>query len=334
MKKLQFGLSGMGRIGKVHLQNVQQHSATVSIKGVYPANIKAKKWVEEQGVNHFYETFEDLVNDPEIDAVIIASPTAFHAEQIILAAQAGKALFAEKPIDLDREKVTKVLQVLQQTHVPFFLGFNRRFDPSIEQIKKNILNGHVGTPEIIKITSRDPAPPPLTYIPSSGGLFLDMAIHDFDMACHLMDQKVTEVYSTASVFGDPNIGKLGDIDTAVTTLTFENGAIAVIDNSRHAAYGYDQRIEVFGSKGLCGMDNHRINQSFLANAKGMHQPVPPNFFIERYAASYAKEMTLFVEHLLHKTKPSVGAIAGLRALDLALAAQQSVAEKKAITVSI
>lgn len=334
MEKLQFGLSGMGRIGKIHFQNVQQFGFPVSIKGVYPANIKAKVWVEEKGVSQFYKQFSDLVKDPDIDAVVIASPTAFHAEQIILAAQAGKAIFAEKPIDLDREKVTQVLQVLQQTQVPFFLGFNRRFDPSVEQIKKNITSGQVGIPEIIKITSRDPAPPPLSYIPSSGGLFLDMAIHDFDMACHLMDRKVIQVYSTATVFGDPQIEQLGDIDTAVTTLTFDNGAVAVIDNSRHAAYGYDQRIEVFGSKGVCGMDNQRINQSYIANNQGMLQPVPPHFFIERYTASYAKEMALFIDHLLNNKRPTVGAVDGLRALDLALAAQQSVAEKRVIPVSI
>jgi len=334
MKKLQFGLSGMGRIGKIHFQNVQQFGFPVSIKGVYPATIKAKAWVEANGVSHFYEDFHDLVKDPDIDAVVIASPTAFHAEQIIMAAQAGKAIFSEKPIDLDRDKVTKVLKVLQQSQVPFFLGFNRRFDPSVEQIKKDIASGQVGIPEIIKITSRDPAPPPMSYIPSSGGLFLDMAIHDFDMACHLMDQKVIQVYSTATVFGDPQIAALGDIDTAVTTLTFENGAIAVIDNSRHASYGYDQRIEVFGSKGVCGMDNHQINQYYLANNLGMHLPRPPHFFIERYTDSYAKEMKVFIDHLLNNKRPTVNANDGLRALDLALAAQQSATKKRVITVSI
>ena len=332
MKKLQLGISGLGRIGKIHLQNIQQNEAA-RIKGVYHSNPTTKAWAQQQGVNHFYKYFSDMAQDPELDAIIIASPTAFHAEQITVAAQAGKAIFAEKPIDLDRYKVNQVIQVLQQTQVPFFLGFNRRFDPSVMQLKKKIEEGEIGTPEIIKITSRDPAPPPLDYIPSSGGLFLDMAIHDFDMACHLMDQPVVEIYSTATVFGDPAIGQLGDIDTAMTTLTFANGAIAVIDNSRHASYGYDQRIEIFGSKGLIGMNNQRIDQVYTADGKGTHQSVPPHFFIERYAASYKNEMALFIKSLHQNNPPLVGAADGLRAMDLAIAAQQSITKKQLISIS-
>ena len=186
MKKLQLGISGLGRIGKIHVQNVQRNSASAVIKAAYHTNPNSKDWAQLQGVTHFYDEYKELIEDPAIDAIIIASPTAVHAEQIILAAKAGKAIFAEKPIDLNREKVNEVVRVLEETKVPFFLAFNRRFDPSVEDIKKTIVEGKIGTPEIIKVISRDPAPPPLAYIPSSGGLFLDMAIHDFDMAFHLM----------------------------------------------------------------------------------------------------------------------------------------------------
>ena len=295
MKKIQLGISGMGRIGKIHTQNVQRNSAPVGIKAAYHTNPNTKAWAQLQGVTHFYDHYKELIEDPAIDAIIIASPTAVHAEQIILA-------------------------------------FNRRFDPSVEDIKNTIVEGKIGTPEIIKVISRDPAPPPLAYIPTSGGLFLDMAIHDFDMACHLMNQEVVQVYSTGTVFGDSEIKKLGDIDTAMTTLTFANGAIAVIDNSRHAAYGYDQRIEVFGSKGLCGMDNQRINQSYTADATGKHKAIPPSFFIERYEASYQREMDLFLDCILQNKPQPVGAIDGLRALNIALAAQQSVKENRVVSL--
>ncbi len=332
MKKIQLGISGMGRIGKIHTQNVQRNSAPVGIKAAYHTNPNTKAWAQLQGVTHFYYHYKELIEDPAIDAIIIASPTAVHADQIILAAKAGKAIFAEKPIDLNREKVDEVMRVLEETKVPFFLAFNRRFDPSVEDIKNTIVEGKIGTPEIIKVISRDPAPPPLAYIPTSGGLFLDMAIHDFDIACHLMNQEVVQVYSTGTVFGDSEIKKLGDIDTAMTTLTFANGAIAVIDNSRHAAYGYDQRIEVFGSKGLCGMDNQRINQSYTADATGKHKAIPPSFFIERYEASYQREMDLFLDCLLQNKPQPVGAIDGLRALNIALAAQQSVKENRVVSL--
>tara|TARA_A100001015_G_scaffold297879_1_gene379910 strand:+ start:176 stop:1174 length:999 start_codon:yes stop_codon:yes gene_type:complete len=332
MKKIQLGISGLGRIGKIHVQNIQRNSTSVGIKAAYHTNPNSKNWAQLQGVTHFYDDYKELIEDPAIDAIIIASPTSVHAEQIILAAKAGKAIFAEKPIDLNREKVNEVVRVLEETKVPFFLAFNRRFDPSVEDIKKTIVEGKIGTPEIIKVISRDPAPPPISYIPSSGGLFLDMAIHDFDMAFHLMNQEVVQVYSTGTVFGDSEIKKLDDIDTAMTTLTFANGAIAVIDNSRHAAYGYDQRIEVFCSKGLCGMDNQRINQSYTADSKGKHMAIPSYFFIERYEASYQKEMDLFLDCLLQNKPQSVGAVDGLRALNIALAAQKSVKENRVVSL--
>ena len=208
------------------------------------------------------------------------------------------------------------------------VGFNRRYDQSMQKIKKSIKNGTIGTPQIIGITSRDPAPPDINYLKTSGGLFLDMAIHDFDMACFLNENPVESVYSTGSVFGDKQIENLGDVDTAVTTLNFENGSIATINNSRKAVYGYDQRVEVFGDLGMCATNNQLPDNHFIADENGIHTPRPIGFFLERYADSYRSIIKEFISCLIEKREMPNGINAGLNSLHISLAAKKSFQEKE------
>ena len=234
-----------------------------------------------------------MLND-EINAVIISSPTSLHSEHIIQAINAGKAIFCEKPIDLSLERVKKIHALVNELKIPFMVGFNRRYDPSLMKVKSDIKNGVIGKPQIIKITSRDPEPPSIDYIKTSGGLFLDMAIHDFDIACFMNQQKVISVYSSGSVFGNYKIKKLGDLDTAITTLTFENGSMASIDNSRKSAYGYDQRLEVFGDLGITASNNKLTDSHYFADSDGIHNSLPLGFFIERYSESYLLILKKFI----------------------------------------
>ena len=210
------------------------------------------------------------------------------------------------------------------------VGFNRRYDQSMQKIKKSIKNGTIGTPQIIGITSRDPAPPDINYLKTSGGLFLDMAIHDFDMACFLNENPVESVYSTGSVFGDKQIKNLGDVDTAVTTLNFENGSIASINNSRKAVYGYDQRVEVFGDLGMCATNNQLPDNHLIADKNGIHTPRPIGFFLERYADSYKSIIKEFISCLIEKTEMPNGINAGLNSLHISLAAKKSFQEKRVV----
>jgi len=333
MKKIKLGIVGLGRIGIVHLNNVFTKLNNAEIYAASNVNEKIKPYLKEIGLSKFYNKFQDLVNDSNVDAVIIASPTNLHTEHIIHAIKSGKHVFCEKPIDLSFEKVSELVYKVNLSGVKFMVGYNRRFDPSFIKVKEYITSNKIGVPQIVKITSRDPNPPPLEYIKNSGGLFLDMAIHDFDMARHLINDEVYSVYSSGKVFGDSGIEKLGDIDTAITILTFINGAMATIDNSRKANYGYDQRIEVFGSKGMSGIDNKLNDNHFYADSKGIHKSKGMSFFIDRYAESYLNEMKHFIECILNDTKPKITGEDAILSLAIALAAKKSVMEKRVVLIS-
>ena len=329
---LNFGIVGLGRIGKVHLSNIQRYCTNAKVIAASPVKSKDKEFLNENGVESHFDHYDQMIKEPKLDAIIIASPTAFHYEHILLAAKAGKHIFCEKPIDLNYEKVKTVSEMVASAGIHFMLGFNRRFDPHIMQLKKAIKMGKAGTPRIIKITSRDPDPPSIDYMKTSGGLFLDMAIHDFDMACYLNKQKVKTVYASGNVFGAPEIKKIGDIDTAVTTLTFENGSLATIDNSRKAAYGYDQRVEVFGNLGMSASKNQLPDNHYIANSDGIHTARPLGFFLERYADSFIAIIQEFIFCLLKQKKINNGIEAGLNALLIALAAKKSLNDKRAINL--
>lgn len=333
MKTIRVAVAGLGRIGKIHLDNLCRSVDGVEVLAVMDVSNEAPKLAEEYGIPRVFADFEKLLAMDELDAVIICSPTDLHAEHVVKAARAGKHIFCEKPLDLSLDKVKEVLKVVEDCGVELMLGFNRRFDPDFEKIRSLVESNEVGDPQIIKITSRDPGPPPLSYIKSSGGMFLDMAIHDFDMARYISGKEVREVFAAAAVKVDPGIGEAGDFDTAVTTLIFEDDSLAVIDNSREAVYGYDQRLEVFGNKGMAAADNKFPNSHRLLTKGGTSADLPLHFFLERYQESYQKEMKLFIQAIQSGEKMPVGAKDGLMSIVIGLAATLSAKEKRAVKIS-
>ena len=330
---INFGIVGLGRIGKVHLSNVQRYSSHAKVIAACSAENKHKAFLKEYGVSLYFDTFEAMLKVPEIDAVIIASPTAFHYQHIHQAVQARKHIFCEKPIDLSYEKVKNIKEIVSEAGIHFMLGFNRRFDPHVKQLKNALDQNEAGSPRILKITSRDPEPPPLEFIQHSGGLFLDMTIHDFDMARFLVGDEVAQVMAHGTVFGELDMENFDDIDTAVVTLIFKNGCMVQIDNSRYSPYGYDQRIEVFGPKGKIATQNILEDALQTTNATGHHTARAQYFFIERYADSYRNALLHFVHTLENRQSPDPGAEDGLAALAIALAAKKSLKENRPITLS-
>ena len=268
----------------------------------------------------------------DIDAVIIASPTAFHFDHIKIAAREGKHIFCEKPIDLSYEKVEMVRELINKSGIQFMVGFNRRFDPHINQLKSAYDNGQVGNARILKITSRDPKPPSLDFVKNSGGLFLDMTIHDFDMARYIVDDEVIQVTANGNIFGDLQLKEYDDIDTAVITLIFKKGCMVQIDNSRYCAYGYDQRIEVFAENGRLTTNNILENSVQISDSSGHHAARAKYFFIERYVESYKNILVNYVQNLLENKPSSVTVEDGLAALSIAIAAKKSLLKNQPITI--
>ncbi|MCJ7820676.1 MAG: inositol 2-dehydrogenase, partial [Bacteroidales bacterium] len=256
-----------------------------------------------------------------------------HARYIEDAAKAGKHIFCEKPVDLSLEVIKGAIDTAKAAGVKLMIGFNRRFDPNFSKIKQLVIDGKIGEPHILKITSRDPAPPPAEYSAVSGGMFMDMTIHDFDMARYITGSEVTEVYAKASVLVDPEIGKAGDVDTAIITLTFANGAIGVIDNSRKAVYGYDQRVEIFGSKGMVSADNNYPENHRYYSNDGVHGSLPLNFFMDRYLEAYANEMKIFCNAVINDLPLPVDGNDGLMSVAVALASKKSYLENRPVKLT-
>ena len=269
-----------------------------------------------------------LLDDPEIDAILIGSPSSEHAPQLIECAEAGKHIFCEKPIAINPEIIRNALAEVDKSGVKLQVGFNRRFDPNFSAVQHQVASGALGDPHIIRITSRDPAPPPAEYVAGSGGMFLDMTIHDFDMVRFLSGSEVTEVHAYGAVLVDPEIGKAGDIDTAVISLKFTNGALGIIENSRKAVYGYDQRVEIFGSKGAAMADNNTPTSMVVFNESGTIRDKPLYFFLERYEAAFIDEMKAFVNAIREDKTTAVSGKDGLAPVLIALAAQDSLKRGK------
>jgi myo-inositol 2-dehydrogenase/D-chiro-inositol 1-dehydrogenase len=251
---------------------------------------------------------------------------------IIAAAKAGKHIFCEKPIDFNIEKIMQALNSVEAAGVKLQIGFNRRFDHNFKKVRELVESGKVGDVHIVKITSRDPAPPPIEYLKVSGGIFLDMTIHDFDMARYLSVSEVEEVYAQGAVLIDPAIGQVGDVDTAIITLKFRNGAMGVIDNSRQAVYGYDQRVEVFGSQGNVAVKNDFPDSAKLSTAQGVISAKPQYFFLERYKMSYVEELKAFVDAVANDREPAVTGNDGLQPVLIGVAALKSLAEKRPVKI--
>lgn len=327
---MNYGVVGVGYFG-AELARIMKQNEDANIVAVYdPDNGKT---IAEELECDATESLNELVSRNDIDCVIVATPNYLHKEPVIEAAKHGKHVFCEKPIDHDIAKIQEVIDALKETNVKYQVGFNRRFDHNFEAVQKAVADGKIGDTHIIKITSRDPEPPCADYVKVSGGIFLDMTIHDFDMVRFLAGCNATEVYVEAAVLVDPAIGEAGDVDTAVITLKMENGAIAVIDNSRKAAYGYDQRAEVFGSKGMVAVSNDSTSSAVISNADGVTGEKPLYFFLERYMAAYAKEIKCFIEAIENDTDTPLGVMDGLQPVLMGLAAKKSLEEHRPVKIS-
>jgi len=332
--KLHIGIIGAGRIGAVHAETLAFRLPEAKALIIADINRPAAEEVATRyGIPRVTESAEEVLADPEIEAVLICSSTDTHADLIVAAAGAGKHIFCEKPIDHRLEKIDRALAAVKRFGVQLQIGFNRRFDPNFLKVREIVKSGGIGEPHVLKITSRDPSPPPEAYIRASGGIFLDMTIHDFDMARYLMGSDVTEVYTRATVLVDPVFEKAGDWDTAVVTLTFANGALGTIDNSRKAVYGYDQRVEVFGSEGMVTVANNAPDSHICLDRTGTHSSLPLNFFMERYTESYLREMQAFVDSVRENKPVPVTGNDCLMAVAIGLAAAKSVKENRSVKLS-
>lgn len=318
---LEFVLFGAGRIGQIHAANLSR-LAGAKLRHVVDVDARAAARLADQYGAKVVDVAGALA-DKGTHAVLIASSTDTHADLIQGAARAGKAIFCEKPLDLDHARAAASLEVAKRSGVLLALGFNRRFDPSFSRVKKEIAAGHVGRVEVVSITSRDPAPPPPAYVARSGGLFRDMMIHDLDMARWLLGEEPVSIFARGSALVDERIGAAGDIDTAVVVLETASGKLAQITNSRRCTYGYDQRIEVFGSEGLVRADNATATRVETAGAQGFTREPALPFFLERYADAYRIELEEFVKAARGERATIATGEDGLLALALADAAQRS-----------
>jgi myo-inositol 2-dehydrogenase/D-chiro-inositol 1-dehydrogenase len=333
-ERLSIGVIGAGRIGKIHAENIARFIPQAKLEGIADIKLTAEQeaWGRGLGARIISREPGDLFKDPGIEAVIVCSSTDTHADLTIAAAEAGKQIFCEKPIDLSVPKVKTAIAAAKKAGVKLQIGFNRRFDHNFARIREHTLSGAVGQVQIVKISSRDPAPPPPAYVAVSGGIFIDMMIHDFDMARFQAGSEITEVYAAGAVLVDPEIGKAGDVDTAMVTLQFANGALGVIDNSRKAVYGYDQRVEVFGSKGAAVAENDLPNTVKLYGEAGVAGEKPLYFFLERYKQAFIDEMISFIDSVRQDKPAAVTGEDGLEDMYAALAAGKSLREKRPVKI--
>jgi myo-inositol 2-dehydrogenase / D-chiro-inositol 1-dehydrogenase len=330
---IRFAVLGCGRIGKMHAEMLARQVSGTSVSVVFDVIDAAAQAVATDIGARVATSLVEAVSADDVDAVAICTSTDTHVEAMIAAAQAGKAVFCEKPISLSIAEVDRGLAAVESAGVKLQIGFNRRFDPSHKAVADAVQHGAVGEVHLCNITSRDPGPPPIEYIRVSGGMFNDMTIHDFDMARYVTGSEVTEVFAKGAVRVDPAIGEAGDIDTAVIVLTHENGAISTIDNSRKATYGYDQRVEAFGSLGMASSANTHQFNSTLATDVGYRQPPLENFFIERYARSYLDQWAAFVNMVRTDGPSPATGLDGRAPLVIATAALRSMRENRPVSIA-
>lgn len=324
MNKVRIGIIGAGRIGKIHADNLLRlpGAEIVAISDLF-AGPELEAWAAERGIAQVTKNSGELIANPDIDAIFICSSTDTHVPLMKQAAEAGKHIFCEKPVSMSIYQTMEAVQAVRKAGVKLQIGFNRRFDHNFKRVREHVQGGTIGDPHIVKITSRDPSPPHPDYIKVSGGIFMDMMIHDFDMARYVSGSEVVEVYAQGNVLVDPVFDQYGDVDTAIVTLKFANGALGVIDNSRQAVYGYDQRVEVFGSKGAVAVANDHPNTAEISTAEGIQRDKPLHFFLERYNGAYIEETQAFIEAVLYNKPLLVEGNDGLQAELIALAAKLS-----------
>jgi myo-inositol 2-dehydrogenase/D-chiro-inositol 1-dehydrogenase len=333
--RVNIAVIGTGRMGSVHTRNLVRKIPEANVAAVCDIRLEvAQAIADELGIRRVVRDYHELLADPDIPAVLIATPTDTHTMIIEDAARAGKHIFSEKPLSLDLPSIDAALAVVEQAGVKLQVGFNRRFDQSFRRVREIVASGQIGRPCILRITDRDPEPPPISYIKNAGCIFLDLTIHDFDMVRYQMGE-VEEVYATGNVLINPEIGEAGDIDTDVVTLRFTNGALGLIDNSRQAVYGYDQRLEVLGTTGAVMAGNQTVDTVSLADASGFHSSQLPYFFMNRYAEAYVTEVREFIECVRDDTcsAPPVTGRDGRLAVVMAHAAIKSWKENRPVKLS-
>jgi myo-inositol 2-dehydrogenase/D-chiro-inositol 1-dehydrogenase len=332
MKKVILGIIGAGRIGRLHAENLR-YFPNVQVKSISDLFVThTQQWAKEIGILNITDDYRQILADQEIDAVLICSPTDTHPQILMEAAKAGKHIFCEKPISFSLGESQKAVKIASEQRVKLQVGFNRRFDHNFQRARAMVAANEIGVPHLIKITSRDPEPPPAEYIAHSGGMFMDMSIHDFDMARFLTGSEIVEVYVQGATLIDPVFDKYQDVDTAIISLRFANGALGVIDNSRKAVYGYDQRVEIFGSEGCIRIENDHPTTAQVLTSKGIYQDKPKFFFLERYKEAYIEELRQFIAAIQENRPILVSGFDGLQAETIAHAAEQSLLKKKPIPI--
>jgi len=327
---VEIALIGAGRIGKIHGGNLARQPG-VHLRYVCDAVAQAATELASR-LGAEVADLDRVFADPAVRAVAIASSTDTHAELMQRAAAAGKAIFCEKPVDLELGRAREVQAAVAAAKVPCLVGFQRRYDPTFVALKRRLDAGEIGSPEVLAITSRDPGPPPIAYVQRSGGIFKDQLIHDFDVCRWILGDEARTVHAVGSNLVDPAIGAAGDLDTTAVTIRTRKGLLCQINTSRRAAYGYDQRFEVLGSGGMLAAGNHRPTEVSSHRPGGVSVDVPEPFFLERYRAAYAEEMVHFAAVLRGEARPRTGIEDGIRALEIADAATRSAREEKAISL--
>jgi myo-inositol 2-dehydrogenase / D-chiro-inositol 1-dehydrogenase len=329
VRTIRIGLIGAGRIGRMHAELLARRVPGAAVGIVYDVHTPfALEVAQALGVPAAGGVDEVLASD--VDAVAVCSSADTHVDLMVAAAEAGKAVFCEKPVSLDLEELERGLDAIESHAVPFQVGFNRRFDPAHASVQEAVAAGRIGEPHLVRISSRDPEPPSLEYVRTSGGLFLDMMIHDFDMARFVTGSEVVEVFARGGVRIAPAFAEAGDIDTALVTLVHASGCLTAIDNCRATAYGFDQRVEAFGADGMAASENPPAHSGVVLTADGAHRPTLPHFFLERYLPSYEREWLAFVSSLQAGTAPPVGVQDARAPLVIGLAAWQSLREGRAV----
>lgn len=329
---MHIGVIGCGRIGRMHAGIIAREVPGLTLGGVADVMTAAAESVSE-ATGAPVMTIEEMLASPDIDAVAICSSTDTHVDYIVAAAEAGKPIFCEKPVSLNLAEVERGVAAVEAAEVPFMIGFNRRFDPGHESVHHAVAEHKIGDLHLVRITSRDPAPPPVEYVAVSGGIFMDMMIHDFDMARFVAGTDVVEVYAKGSVRVDPAIGEAGDVDTAVVILTHADGTFTTIDNSREAVYGYDQRLEAFGSGGMAASDNQSAHYGRVLTKEGASAEPLAWFFLDRYMPSYRREWAAFREYLVSGGPSPAGGNDAIQVTKIAMAAGQSMREDRPVKIS-
>ena len=331
------GIIGAGRIGQVHAKSILTGVPEAKILSIADPYMKPEvaEWAKSVGIENVYEDYKKILEDKRIDAVLICASTNLHAQISLEAIAAGKHIFCEKPIDQTLERIEEVKAALAASpkKLVYQVGFNRRYDHNYRALRKTVADGKIGEVQFVRVSSRDPEPPPAKYVAVSGGIFMDMMIHDLDMVRYLSGEEVVEVYAQGACMIDPEIGKAGDIDTCTIMLKLANGALATIDGSRKAVYGYDQRGEVFGSKGCAVTQNDSASNVVLSTVDGVTGEKPLWFFLERYMGSYQAEVREFIECILKGAEPETGIEDGLVSVKLAMACNKSLKENRPVKIS-